>query len=434
MKYILTIFALFSIKATYSQFSFINSPLVGNTIYNHFPDSNVFLTYFTSKSEIYYYELTQTKIDTISITNLPNVSTVFKIEGVCAISKNCFQIMIRESSGGIVKTFITINKGKDWKEFILPYGIWGNYSCHDQLSSKIYYSVKPNKIYIFDIAHESWDSIISNGLIFLNSLKNNEGIMTVGNLTIPYNSKYALTKDAGKSYRIINNINYNMIPYSSSNSGVLLNLDIVSSNFWLANYQYDSAGTTVEHLYLSKDTGVSWKICFDKTPSIIAPASNSVAYAYFVQNTTPTSYAIYQISETGDKICKLPFSKRIYTMRFFNSNNGLILTVDTPNQQPGIWRVTNGGGAPCSIAGINDKNIQSNLITLYPNPANNQITLANYSLQVHSNYHIYNLLGTLVQQGNLEEKETTININTLADGLYFIRVGDTTLKFVKGKD
>lgn len=82
---------------------------------------------------------------------------------------------------------------------------------------------------------------------------------------------------------------------------------------------------------------------------------------------------------------------------------------------------------------INNEALEFNF-QLFPNPAQNQITLANYSLQVHSNYHIYNLLGTLVQQGNLEEKETIININSLAEGLYFIRVGDTTLKFVKGKD
>lgn len=424
-------------KSNYCQISPITNPFVGNSVYNQFPSNNSYITYFTSKSSLYYYHLDANNIDSISLAQVASTLNFDRINSLQILSDNSFIIEVREATTQKANKFITLDKGKFWSAFKFPINTYSIFIENN--SSNLYFnryntSLQKYSIIRYNFLNNSWDSSgFNNNIQAIVGSYNQYLVLNVKTNSPPTYSSFAISQDNGISYHSIT-LDYNKIPFTDLNNGVLNNLNIVSSNFWLANYQYDSAGTTVEHLYSSKDTGVTWKICFDKTPSIIAPASNSVAYAYFVQNTTPTSYAIYQISEAGDKICKLPFSKRIYNMRFFNSNNGLILTVDTPNQQPGIWRVTNGGGAPCIIAGINDKNIQSNLIKLYPNPANNQITLTNYSLPVHSNYQIYNLLGTLVQQGNLEEKETTININTLADGLYFIRVGDTSLKFVKGKD
>ncbi len=174
--------------------------------------------------------------------------------------------------------------------------------------------------------------------------------------------------------------------------------------------------------------GTTWKILFNFDVKNVSVASKSCVY--ITKQIGPLG-DLYQVSNYGNKICKTAFKGSIENMYFWNSDRGLILTADTPNKQPGIWSVTNGGGAPCSITGIKEKITYNDIISLYPNPSRNQITIANYSMVNHSIYQIFNLLGTLVQQGILEEKETKINIKTLASGLYFIKIGDTTLKFVK---
>ena len=72
-------------------------------------------------------------------------------------------------------------------------------------------------------------------------------------------------------------------------------------------------------------------------------------------------------------------------------------------------------------------------LSVYPNPANNVLFVEKChgaSLQAPT-YRITNLMGQILQQGDLNAETQRINIESLPEGMYFISVGDETLKFVK---
>ena len=73
----------------------------------------------------------------------------------------------------------------------------------------------------------------------------------------------------------------------------------------------------------------------------------------------------------------------------------------------------------------------SNLISVYPNPTSGQITIKGQSAS--ANYEIYNLSGQLQKRGKLQGETTIINIESLANGMYILRVAGETVKIIKGK-
>ena len=68
-------------------------------------------------------------------------------------------------------------------------------------------------------------------------------------------------------------------------------------------------------------------------------------------------------------------------------------------------------------------------ISVYPNPANGQLKIKNYELRENTEYQIYSIVGQIVQQGKLYNN--IINVETLANGLYFLKVDGKMVKFVK---
>ncbi|GAA4116365.1 hypothetical protein GCM10022393_16980 [Aquimarina addita] len=92
------------------------------------------------------------------------------------------------------------------------------------------------------------------------------------------------------------------------------------------------------------------------------------------------------------------------------------------------WRFTD--------AAITNKEISStekiNNITMYPNPATNVITINNAA---NSTIHVYDINGSRVLTANILSNSETINLNSLATGIYYAKVQNTntisTLKFVK---
>jgi hypothetical protein len=70
------------------------------------------------------------------------------------------------------------------------------------------------------------------------------------------------------------------------------------------------------------------------------------------------------------------------------------------------------------------------LLQIYPNPVTNgQFTLSNGQGKAD----IYTIQGVRVGSYSLTDKETTINISHLTDGVYFMKVGNTTRKLIINK-
>lgn len=75
------------------------------------------------------------------------------------------------------------------------------------------------------------------------------------------------------------------------------------------------------------------------------------------------------------------------------------------------------------VAGL--KNIKAfiNTVTAFPNPANNQVTFKSNSLNIQT-VELYNRLGNLVKNSQFTNKESTLNLDGLASGIYVYMIKD----------
>jgi hypothetical protein len=78
----------------------------------------------------------------------------------------------------------------------------------------------------------------------------------------------------------------------------------------------------------------------------------------------------------------------------------------------------------CEGVGI-EENVQA--ATLYPNPANDFVTLSGENL---GKVRIYNALGQKVNEFEANGSELRINTTNYENGVYFIKSDENTLKFV----
>jgi len=83
--------------------------------------------------------------------------------------------------------------------------------------------------------------------------------------------------------------------------------------------------------------------------------------------------------------------------------------------------------------GITDRTSLNRKITVYPNPTNGQLTIISSldNKQLANNYSIYNIAGQNVMQGVREGETMTINVESLAKGIYYLKIMDETVTFIK---
>jgi len=72
---------------------------------------------------------------------------------------------------------------------------------------------------------------------------------------------------------------------------------------------------------------------------------------------------------------------------------------------------------------------------VFPNPTNSQLKIKNYELRENSVIEIYSVVGQVVLSTEAlkspETNETTIDVSGLAKGMYFLKVGNQVVRFVK---
>ena len=80
--------------------------------------------------------------------------------------------------------------------------------------------------------------------------------------------------------------------------------------------------------------------------------------------------------------------------------------------------------------GIGQLRITNYELQVYPNPANGQLRIINYELR-EENIQIYDVVGRLLQSTIVNlQSEITIDISHLANGMYYLKVGNETVRFV----
>lgn len=108
------------------------------------------------------------------------------------------------------------------------------------------------------------------------------------------------------------------------------------------------------------------------------------------------------------------------------------IEVDDVTEANAAWTnidLTTSFGLNCSAT--TDIKREENLakFSIYPNPSSNAITIE--GIHINQEYQIINVLGDIVQYG-IASKSNLIHIESLINGLYFIRLNKSnTLKFIK---
>ncbi|MFT7665999.1 MAG: lysyl endopeptidase [Patiriisocius sp.] len=137
-------------------------------------------------------------------------------------------------------------------------------------------------------------------------------------------------------------------------------------------------------------------------------------------------YEFEIFDEFGDGIC-CAFGEGAYSL---SSDNGEVIFEGGVFLDSEVTEISIGGELS-----INDTLLTS--ISLYPNPADNEITLSLGNTNDISSYRIYNTFGQLLQEGFVEANKEVIRVSEYITGIYFITVKNTvtniesTLKFIK---
>ena len=101
-----------------------------------------------------------------------------------------------------------------------------------------------------------------------------------------------------------------------------------------------------------------------------------------------------------------------------------------------IWNFVSGydlsGLIGCATNSIENTAVLENEIRAFPNPFEEQLIIES-SFQGAQNYALYSILGEHVLSGSIQSGSTNINLATIPDGLYILKVRGQSLKVVKRK-
>ena len=81
---------------------------------------------------------------------------------------------------------------------------------------------------------------------------------------------------------------------------------------------------------------------------------------------------------------------------------------------------------------LSNETNEINLTLLYPNPVINVLNIKVDNSLINQPYTIFDSLGRIVLKGNLDDFETTINVEQLSKGIYYLKVSNNKVsKFIK---
>lgn len=75
----------------------------------------------------------------------------------------------------------------------------------------------------------------------------------------------------------------------------------------------------------------------------------------------------------------------------------------------------------CSPVGLTQHN-QSDVFTVYPNPAKDKFTLTVQQLKPGNKFEIFDITGKVIYSGSVVERVTEINTKNFASGIYFLKI------------
>jgi surface protein len=93
------------------------------------------------------------------------------------------------------------------------------------------------------------------------------------------------------------------------------------------------------------------------------------------------------------------------------------------------WQITDGG---YDCTSLNTEEFVTSSLKLFPNPVVSILNVKTDISHVNQPYTIIDGLGRVVLNGILTEVDTTINVEQLSKGIYYLKIpGNSTTKFIK---
>jgi surface protein len=94
------------------------------------------------------------------------------------------------------------------------------------------------------------------------------------------------------------------------------------------------------------------------------------------------------------------------------------------------WTITDGGRDPNCV--LNTEEFNTSSIKLYPNPVVNILNIKAENNLINQPYLIIDGLGRVVINGKLNDVDSTINVDQLSKGIYYLKIAENiATKFLK---
>jgi len=214
---------------------------------------------------------------------------------------------------------------------------------------------------------------------------------------------FVLSNKRGSFYLVGDYVNSSPLVFGPD---TLLSYSTAEEALFIAKYKYDTSGCTLDTSYTHSDTVV----CASSDNFMITLAAPPGTNYFWYDGTTASTH----IENSGG----------IYWVSYISGTNFIIdtfhvtFTLNSPPCHP--------------IAGINQTLAGSpNDVEIYPNPATNELTIE-MIMGAYNSLTVTNSIGQQFIQQQINTAQTTVNINMLSAGIYFITLrGENGAKVVK---
>lgn len=169
------------------------------------------------------------------------------------------------------------------------------------------------------------------------------------------------------------------------------------------------------------------------TATLSTTVPNSTALIANIINVTPQSNTIpngsIDIEVNNIHDCRYTWSNGATTQDISNLASGIYYCTIADYDTDCLTEI--GPINISSVVGLNEINIAKN-IHIYPNPAQNSITIQCFNFDlINKQYAITDISGKILHQNIIQNLSNTIDISHLSNGLYFIKIGNESMKFLK---
>ena len=187
----------------------------------------------------------------------------------------------------------------------------------------------------------------------------------------------------------------------------------------------------VNRAYIGVDASLaSLKVESETEEKVLTPVFDSQTLHY---TTNATSDEYYVIITATPSDFKARVSGDVGIQLLKGGNNYFFITVTA---EDGVTAQTYTLVVNRTGVGIAETDCNAAL-RVYPNPTTGELQIKNYELREDAEYQIFSVVGQVVMQGVLSCRDaacyvpTIINVESLAAGLYFLKIDGKVVKFVK---